>query len=115
MHGRGWSKGQRSLSCRAASDSWCLGEFLGLARKSWFVTSAVVSRHGRESWRGHGPTHGAGHRDGHQGFLPGISRRHYCQLWAVVGLEEHAVEAVFDVVFGQPDRSVSRVCVSNVG
>ena len=56
------------------------------------------------------PAHGV---DGYKGFFPSIAGKDDGQAKAVSSPEEHAVESIFDVMFGQVDGAMSRVRVAS--
>ena len=57
--------------------------------------------HGAERRRRLNPTHSAGHRDGYQLAFSFIAREDEREAEAPESLEEEAVEAILDVVFGR--------------
>ena len=70
--------------------------------------------HGAERRGRLDPAHGAGHRDCDQGFLALVTGSNQRETHAVARVQEHAVEAVLDVVLGEADRSVAGICSTDV-
>ena len=69
--------------------------------------------HCAERGRGLDPTHRARHGDGYELSLSFVPRQDDSQSGAIMGIQEHAVEAVFDVELAQVNRAVLRVCVAH--
>jgi hypothetical protein len=67
--------------------------------------------HGAEGGRRLHPAHGAGHWHGYELFLVWVDREDDGEAQAVVGAEEHAVEAVLDVVLAEVGGPKVRVHV----
>ena len=71
-------------------------------------------RHGTERWRRLDPSHCACHGDRNELRLSGDPRQDQGQMQAVRWSQEHAVEAVLDVVLAQSGQSKLGVGVADV-
>ena len=88
-------------------------EFPGSGREVLVRDVCYCFGHDAEGRRRLGPSHRARHGDGDELRFPFVLGQDDGQAWAVGRLEEHAVEPIFDIVFGQIDWPELRVGVSD--
>ena len=91
---------------------------LGSARRGAELFVGFISdgfRHDTETWRGLDPSHGGRHGDSDELFFAFVARQDDAQSRTVVGVEEHAVVSVLDVVLADVHWPMRRICMADLG